>query len=110
MVRKIAALALVVLVAAPAQAQFAVIDNANLAQAILIVQRTQRHLRGTARAVPHHPTDGAAPGPDGPVTERRRSRSRATTSGDGHSPAHGSPASTSVTRRARAIWPLPCRC
>src|SRR5688572_22714248 len=44
MVRKIAALALVVLVATPAQAQFAVIDNANLAQAILIVQRTQRHL------------------------------------------------------------------
>jgi hypothetical protein len=44
MVRKIAALALIVLAAAPAQAQFAVIDNANLAQAILIVQRTQRHL------------------------------------------------------------------
>ena len=44
MVRKIAVLALVVLVAAPAHAQFAVIDNANLAQAILIVQRTQRHL------------------------------------------------------------------
>ena len=42
--RKIAALALVILVAAPAHAQFAVIDNANLAQAILIVQRTQRHL------------------------------------------------------------------
>ncbi len=44
MLRKIAALALLVLVAAPAQAQFAVIDVANLAQAVLIVQRTQRHL------------------------------------------------------------------
>ena len=42
--RKLAALAFVILVAAPAHAQFAVIDNANLAQAILIVQRTQRHL------------------------------------------------------------------
>src|SRR3954449_3034733 len=44
MVPKIAAFALVLLAAAPAHAQFAVIDNANLAQAILIVQRTQRHL------------------------------------------------------------------
>lgn len=44
MVRRIAALALVLTVAAPAQAQFAVIDVANLAQTILIVQRTQRHL------------------------------------------------------------------
>ena len=44
MVRNIAALMLIVLIAAPAHAQFAVIDNANLAQAILIVQRTQRHL------------------------------------------------------------------
>jgi len=44
MVRKIAALALIVLAAAPVHAQFAVIDTANLAQAILIVQRTQRHL------------------------------------------------------------------
>ena len=33
-----------VLVTTPASAQFAVIDPANLAQAILIVQRTQRHL------------------------------------------------------------------
>lgn len=44
MVRNVAALMLIVLIAAPAHAQFAVIDNANLAQAILIVQRTQRHL------------------------------------------------------------------
>ena len=33
-----------VLATTPASAQFAVIDPANLAQAILIVQRTQRHL------------------------------------------------------------------
>ena len=33
-----------VFVTTPASAQFAVIDPANLAQAILIVQRTQRHL------------------------------------------------------------------
>ena len=45
MVRKIAALVVrPALVAAPAQAQFAVIDVANLAQAILIVERTQRQL------------------------------------------------------------------
>lgn len=43
--RKLLAVALAaLLVATPASAQFAVIDNANLAQAILIVQRTQRHL------------------------------------------------------------------
>lgn len=43
--RKFLAVALAaLLVATPASAQFAVIDNANLAQAILIVQRTQRHL------------------------------------------------------------------
>jgi len=35
---------IVLLCASPARAQFAVIDPANLAQAILIVQRTQRHL------------------------------------------------------------------
>src|SRR5215217_176210 len=35
---------ILVLATTPASAQFAVIDNANLAQAILIVQRTQRHL------------------------------------------------------------------
>ena len=35
---------LVLLVATPARAQLAVIDPANLAQTILIVQRTQRHL------------------------------------------------------------------
>src|SRR3954468_7221707 len=34
---------LLVFVTTPAKAQFAVIDPANLAQAILIVQRTQRH-------------------------------------------------------------------
>ncbi len=44
MARIVAALVLVVLVAAPAGAQVPVIDNANLAQTILIVQRTQRHL------------------------------------------------------------------
>ena len=44
MFRKVAAFVLIVLVAVPAQAQFAVIDNANLAQTVLIVQRTQRHL------------------------------------------------------------------
>src|SRR5689334_5122492 len=42
--RNITALALVILVAAPAHAQLAVIDPANLAQTILIVQRTQRQL------------------------------------------------------------------
>src|SRR5215204_6509487 len=35
---------ILVLATTPASAQFAVIDPANLAQAILIVQRTQRHL------------------------------------------------------------------
>ena len=43
--RSLAALALVILVAAPAHAQFAVIDNANLAQAILIVQRVARAVK-----------------------------------------------------------------
>ena len=42
--RTIAGAVLLALAATPANAQFAVIDPANLAQAILIVQRTQRHL------------------------------------------------------------------
>lgn len=45
MLRRSLAFALVAcLMMSPAQAQFAVIDNANLAQAVLIFQRTQRHL------------------------------------------------------------------
>jgi hypothetical protein len=42
--RVLVGLVLLVLATTPASAQFAVIDPANLAQAILIVQRTQRHL------------------------------------------------------------------
>ena len=42
--RTITGAVLLVLATTPANAQFAVIDPANLAQAILIVQRTQRHL------------------------------------------------------------------
>lgn len=42
--RVLVGLVLLVLGTTPASAQFAVIDPANLAQAILIVQRTQRHL------------------------------------------------------------------
>ena len=42
--RAIVGTLVLVLVTTPASAQFAVIDPANLAQAILIVQRTQRHL------------------------------------------------------------------
>ena len=42
--RPIVGTLVLVLVTTPASAQFAVIDPANLAQAILIVQRTQRHL------------------------------------------------------------------
>ena len=38
------ALALVIVLAAPARAQLAVIDPSNLQQAVLIAQRTQRHL------------------------------------------------------------------
>ena len=41
-----------VLATTPASAQFAVIDPANLAQAILIVQRTQRHLEELQAQVP----------------------------------------------------------
>src|SRR5262249_6567935 len=41
--RIVAAALLLVLIATPVNAQLAVIDPANLAQAILIVQRTQRH-------------------------------------------------------------------
>jgi hypothetical protein len=44
MARSAIVVALIVLLAEPARAQLAVIDPANLAQAILIVQRTQRHL------------------------------------------------------------------
>ena len=42
--RTIVGAVVLVLATTPASAQFAVIDPANLAQAILIVQRTQRHL------------------------------------------------------------------
>jgi hypothetical protein len=42
--RSLLAAALTVVVAAPAYAQIPVIDGANLAEAILIVQRTQQHL------------------------------------------------------------------
>ena len=41
--RTVVGVVLLVLATTPASAQFAVIDPANLAQAILIVQRTQRH-------------------------------------------------------------------
>ena len=44
MMRSVVVVVLMVLAATPARAQWAVIDSANLAQAILIVQRTQRHL------------------------------------------------------------------
>ena len=42
--RTLVGIVVLVLATTPASAQFAVIDPANLAQAILIVQRTQRHL------------------------------------------------------------------
>ena len=57
---------ILVLATTPASAQFAVIDPANLAQAILIVQRTQRHLE-TPGTVPNDRPDGARARADGPV-------------------------------------------
>ena len=56
-----------VLATTPASAQFAVIDPANLAQAILIVQRTQRHLEELQAQDPNDRPDGARTRADGPV-------------------------------------------
>jgi hypothetical protein len=57
-----------VLVTTPASAQFAVIDPANLAQAILIVQRTSAS-RGAPGAVPNDRADGARARTTGPVPD-----------------------------------------
>ena len=58
-----------VLATTPASAQFAVIDPANLAQAILIVQRTQRHLEELRAQYPNDRPDGAGSWADGPVPD-----------------------------------------
>ena len=58
-----------VLVTTPASAQFAVIDPANLAQAILIVQRTQRHLEELRAQYPNDRADGARARTAGPVPD-----------------------------------------
>ena len=67
MKRMIAGTVLMVFVATPVSAQFAVIDPANLAQAILIVQRTQRQYEELQRAVPDDSSHGAGARAHGPV-------------------------------------------